>query len=122
MARPKEQLQTETMRERRRAMRVRALLPLQLKARDAVHTARLRDISTAGLCCYFPEPIPEMTLVNIDIELGGKLQSLEGAVVRCLDAGEDGYEVAVFFTNLPGPVRVHLAQLVADRQRDGHGV
>jgi hypothetical protein len=121
MAQAKEQIQAETMRERRRAMRVRALLPLRMQARDAEHEARLRDISTAGLCCFFPEPVPEMTLVGIQLELAGKVHDLEGAVVRCMDAGDEGYEVAVFFTNLPGPVRVHLGSLVADRQRGGHG-
>ena len=120
MAQVREQLQKQTMQERRRAMRVKALLPIRLQARDADHEARLRDISTAGLCCFFPEPIPEMTLVGVDLELNGKPHEIEGAVVRCLDAGEEGYEIAIFFTNLPGPIRVQLGQLVAERQRDGH--
>ncbi len=120
MAQVREQMERQTFQERRQAMRVKSRLPMRMQARDADHQAELRDISTAGLCCFFPEPIPEMTLVGIDLELDGKTHSIEGAVVRCQDAGEDGYEIAVFFTNLLGTIRVRLSQLVADRQRDGH--
>jgi len=107
-------------RERRRALRVHGDLPLQVEARDARADARLRDISTAGLCCVFPEPIPEMTLVRIGVEFSGKRHDLEGAVVRCVkDRVSDGYEVAVFFTNLEDRARESLTGYITERQEAG---
>ena len=111
--------------ERRRATRVRAELPLTLGAADARRPAILRDVSTHGLCCVYPEPIPEMTLVGIDLTMENATTpiAIEGAVVRCEpiapespdDGFEDGHEVAVFFTNISVEAREALEQFV-DRQ------
>ncbi len=109
-----------SQKNRRRAMRVHGDLPLQIEARDARADARLRDISTAGLCCVFPEPIPEMTLIRIGIEVDGSRHDMEGAVVRCAkDRVSDGYEVAVFFTNLPERTKDSLHNYVEGREREG---
>ncbi len=97
---------TERPSERRRAPRFEADLPLNLCARDLEAGARLKDISALGLCCHFPEPVPEMTLVQIRMNLNKKEDFVaEGAVVRCdpvpgVSKEKDSYEVAVFFTNM----------------------
>lgn len=104
--------------ERRRAPRVAADLPLELKARDAGAPARLKDISRLGLCCRFPEAVPEMTLVEVGIELGeGRRIKAHGAVVRCEPdpTADEGFEVAVFFTDMPGEDRRALEDWLAAR-------
>ncbi len=92
--------------DRRRAPRFEADLPINLSGRNLDAPARLKDISALGLCCQFPEPVPEMTLVQIRMDLAKDEDFVaEGAVVRCdpvpggnKDKGP--YEVAVFFTNV----------------------
>ena len=97
---------TEKPSDRRRAPRFEADLPVNLSGRDVDAKARLKDISALGLCCQFPEPVPEMTLVKIRMDLAKDEDFVaEGAVVRCdpvLSGGkaQKAYEVAVFFTNI----------------------
>jgi hypothetical protein len=81
-------------------------MPITLSGRDLNAGARLKDISALGLCCQFPEPVPEMTLVQIRMDLSKNDGFVaEGAVVRCdpvsgSSSDPKGYEVAVFFTNV----------------------
>ncbi len=96
---------TENPADRRRAPRFQADLPVTLSGRDVDASARLKDISALGLCCQFPEAVPEMTLVQVRLDLAKEQDFLaEGAVVRCEPIpggkGDPRYEVAVFFTNI----------------------
>lgn len=106
--------------ERRRAPRVRAELPLTLGAADAQKPALLRDVSTNGLCCVYPEPIPEMTLVGIFLTVDGASApiAIQGAVVRCdpIPESDDQHEVAVFFTDISAEARGALDQYVQRQQ------
>lgn len=100
--------------ERRRAPRVSAKLPLQLIARDANAAAELRDLSTIGLCCIFPEPIPEMTAVKLQLELGDKAHEIVGAVVRS-ERMDDGWEIAVYFTQIADEATRALTAFIEER-------
>ncbi len=104
-------------RDRRKAPRIAADLPFQLQARDALAEARLKDISSLGLCCRFQEPVPEMTLVGLRLELDPEHPiHAKGAVVRCeKNPADDGYEVAVYFTELEGESRTHLDRWLSAR-------
>lgn len=102
-------------KERRRAPRVKADLPLTLRARDAHETARLSDISTIGLSCHFPEPIPEMTVVRVGLEIGSELHEIDGAVVRCERESPDSWDVAVYFTSIDDAARARLDHFIGER-------
>jgi hypothetical protein len=104
-------------KDRRRAPRVAADLPIELVARDAGAPARLRDISSNGLCCTSAEAIPELTMVRVQLDLEGQRHALEGVVVRCERAAgvQNGWDVAVFFQELPRPVRQGLESFLTRR-------
>ena len=110
--------------ERRRAQRVRAAIPLSIEARDSGAEALLKDISTNGLCCLYPEPLPEMTLVRMNLDIEDKALEIEGAVVRSekvvtensVDSNSvdsAAWDIAIFFTKLNDDARRHLANFVA---------
>ena len=113
---------------RRRASRVAADLPIRLSARDSAGEAWLKDISTNGMCFTFPDSLPEMTVVrlNLEVEEGQEKKGIEvdGAVVRCEKMPpsprlpEGGFEVAVFFTNLAKEHARTLHGYVTTRERE----
>ena len=100
--------------ERRRAPRVSADLPLQLIARDAGAHAKLQDLSTIGLSCVFPEAIPEMTAVELQLDMEGAKHSIIGAVVRS-ERLEDGWEIAVYFTKISDSAKDQLETYIDQR-------
>jgi hypothetical protein len=110
---------TNPPRERRRAARARADFPIQLQPGEGAAPARLRDVSSNGLCCTTSAPLPEMSLVGIDLQLPGdtRRHSLQGAVVRCerlpAKEGTGDYEVAVFFTQIEPATASALGAFVA---------
>ena len=113
---------TETQpRERRRAPRIVADLPLQLSARDAGAPAQLKDLSTIGLSCSFSEALPEMTLVAIQIEVDGHTCAIEGAVVRCEREADEQWDVAIYFTAMSDESRMKLEQFVESRLTESAG-
>lgn len=97
---------TKSPTERRRAKRAAADLPITVDCSTGRIKARVRDISTSGICFFLNDPVPEMTAVKIDLEipLEGKKEKIsgDGAVVRCqrIAQGVEHYEVAVFFTHI----------------------
>ncbi len=103
--------------ERRRAARAKAEFSIRLAERDTMREAKLKDLSTNGLCCHYGEPLREMTLVRIAVQFPGQPEThqVQGAVVRCVklrDVSPPTYEIAVFFTELPQACRVALAEFV----------
>lgn len=100
--------------ERRRAPRVSADLPLEISARDARARAQLRDLSTIGLSCLFPEPIPEMTAVKLGLEFEDGTHEFVGAVVRS-ERSDDAWEIAVYFTEVSEDARHSLERFITDR-------
>jgi hypothetical protein len=102
--------------ERRKAPRAPADFSIRLADRGEAREARVKDLSTHGLCCWYPEPVAEMTLVRLDLELPGQgAHEVQGAVVRCQKVRGQSpptYEVAVYFTRVPAECRAALAQYV----------
>ncbi len=93
-------------RDRRRHPRAPADWPLQLALSDGQHTARVRDVSRAGVSFYLDRAIPMMTLLGVELDLptedGKRTIRGNGAVVRCERLSElvDHYEVAVFLHDM----------------------
>lgn len=86
----------------------------------APREVRLRDLSVSGLCFFSEEPLTEMTVLQIVLELpgpNGKTDRIEagGAVVRCqpISPRVEHYEVAVFFHDISGTSRERLQGFVA---------
>ena len=108
--------------ERRKHTRVAASWPVHLALPEGAFTAELRDISVSGVCFFLDRPIPEMTLLQLNlgipVESGEEVTIQgEGVVVRCapLSPHLDHYEVAVFFNSLPSADREVLAAFVSRR-------
>ena len=108
---------TTPTNERRGAPRAHADLPLRLSPDSGAQSATLKDISTSGLCCRFGEPLTEMTMVQIQLELpgAGAPCDLKGVIVRCdkvRGITPPTYEVAVYFTDLTAETRTVIASFV----------
>ncbi len=107
--------------ERRRHPRAKGEFPVTINAANGRIQARVRDLSSSGICFFLEQPMPEMTAVRIDLEIpvNGKSQKIsgDGAVVRCqrIADGIEHYEIAVFFTYLSEESREHLLQYVSLR-------
>ncbi len=103
-----------TRPERRRAPRAKASFPILMSDRKEPCEATLKDLSTNGLCCIYPQELPEMSLLEIDLDLpGGKERHrIQGAVVRC-DRVAPSYEIAVFFTKVSPAAKKALESYVA---------
>ena len=109
---------TQPKIERRRAPRASAQLPLRLSDDAGARAATLRNISASGLCCDFEQPLAEMTLLGIQLELpgGDGPHDVQGVVVRCdkrRGVAPPTYEVAVYFTEMPPATREAIHQFVA---------
>lgn len=102
--------------ERRRAPRALADFPIQLSPEQGATEARLKDLSTIGLCCTTPQEVPELSQVGIALQLpnGHEQHQVIGAVVRC-EAEEEGdnYEVAVYFTEIGEDTKAALEAFVS---------
>jgi len=78
---------------------------------------RLRDLSAAGLCFYCEEPVEEMTLLDVRLDLPDGVKKefrAKGAVVRCerISPHVEHYEIAVFLHEIDSEQRTRLASFV----------
>ena len=107
--------------ERRRWPRAVADLPITVAVAGSSTPARVRDVSRAGVCFYLDRPIPEMTMLDVVLELhtraGTKKIHGNGAVVRCarIAKGVDHYEIAVFLHDMADSDRELMAAYVGTR-------
>ena len=104
-------------RERRRAPRAAVSFPVELHYRDETRRAHLRDVSSIGLCCTFPEAIDELTQVRFSLRLPGdsRRHDIVGAVVRCeklRGKSPPTYEIAIFFADVEPESRQAIEQFV----------
>lgn len=101
--------------ERRRAPRALADFPIQLSPEQGATEARLKDLSTIGLCCTTAQEVPELSQVGVALQLPNTHEQHQviGAVVRC-EAEEEGsnYEVAVYFTEIGEDTKAALEAFV----------
>ncbi len=111
-------------RERRRFPRARAEWSARLAVDERFAEVQLRDVSAAGVCFFSDQPIPEMTLLGVHIDVpdqAGTPRSVDarGAVVRCepISPHLEHYEVAVFLNDIKSDDRQAIADYV--RRRDG---
>lgn len=106
--------------ERRRTPRVEVDCPVTVELADGSHAARLRDLSTAGICLFLDRRVPEMTILGLSLELppvpGSAVRRVQGrgVVVRCLplSAHVDHFEIAVFLNDVDQRNRQALAEYV----------
>ena len=110
--------------ERRRHPRIPADWPLHLALDDGEHTARIRDISRAGVCFFLDRAVPVMTLLGVELDLpvhgGPRRIRGNGAVVRCERIADrvDHYEIAVFLHDMLEDDRRELDAFVAQAAAD----
>lgn len=107
-----------TGRERRRAPRINAEFPIQLRSETGTVDGMLRDVSVIGLCARLPTALREMTLVRMRLDLPGGREgaSVEGVVVRTEKVPNRSpatYDIAVFFSHVTPAARAALENFVA---------
>jgi len=97
-----ESVRKKTGAERRRWARVSSDMPITLQTPRGAVQARMRDVSRAGVCFYMDQPLPLMTMLQLDLPLGTHLIRGGGAVVRCEKISKhlDHWEVAVFLHDM----------------------
>ena len=102
--------------ERRRAPRVRAVFPVELRSQASNAKAQLKDISSNGVCLTSDVAFKEMTEVEMALELPGRATPVEliGAVVRCEPlAAAPTFEVAIYFTRIAVEHRQSIEEFVS---------
>ena len=109
-------------RERRRAQRVSANFPIQLRSETGAVDGILRDVSVIGLCARLPVALREMTLVRMRLDLPGGREgaSVEGVVVRTEKVPNRPtatYDIAVFFSHVTPAARAALESFIAGQAK-----
>jgi hypothetical protein len=124
-------------RERRRSPRAKADWTAEIALADGgLARARVRDVSSAGVCFFVDRALPLMSVLGIALALpeparvpqgpetsrskpapatsGGGLVRARGAVVRCerISPLLEHYEVAVFLHDISEGDRARLARYV----------
>jgi hypothetical protein len=118
-----DEARSESTRERRKHPRASGDWPITIVLEDGTHTARLRDVSRAGISFYLDRRISEMTVLALQVDLPGRNGDPpvridgRGVVVRCqpISPRVDHYEVAVFLNQLPESSREELDAYVLAR-------
>lgn len=110
--------------ERRRHPRARHDGPLTVSVAGRRMDVRLRDLSAAGLCFFSEEPLDEMSLLDVRLDLPDEFEAefrAKGAVVRCerISPHLDHYEVAVFLHEIDESQRYRLRDFVEGLRTDG---
>lgn len=104
--------------ERRRWARLEVDLPITVSLADGKSSARVRDISRAGVCFFLDRPIPMMTVLEVSFELrvknGVRRVRGNGAVVRCekIARAVEHYEIAVFLHEMAETDRQCIEEFV----------
>ncbi|MEO0651050.1 MAG: PilZ domain-containing protein [Planctomycetota bacterium] len=110
-------------REQRKHPRARAEWSARIAVEGGFTEVQLRDVSAAGVCFFSDQPIPELTLLGLHLDVpepngGQRAVDARGAVVRCepISPHLEHYEVAVFLNDIASEDRQALADYV--RRRD----
>ena len=112
--------------ERRKHPRAPVDWPLSIRLTEGPnageHSARVRDVSRAGVCFYMAHPIPMLTALELELDLPAR-EGVErvrgsGAVVRCepIGQGVEHYEIAVFLQHMEEAARAAIARYVSALQ------
>ena len=104
--------------ERRKHPRKRVEWPVSIETSEGRYSARVRDVSEAGVCFFIDHPIEEMSVLKVELDLklkkGQRRIVAQGAVVRCekIALSVDHYEIAVFLHDMAAPDRETVAAYV----------
>lgn len=115
-------MNSKAVAERRKARRVKVNARAATISGGKTMSCRLIDISRLGAAAVVAAKIPELSLVMVDLRLGGGelptvLVKGQAAVVRC-DALKDGtFECGLFFLDLKEETRLELDGFVAASER-----
>jgi hypothetical protein len=101
--------------DRRRSARAAVDWPVDVELESGRVRGRLRDVSSSGLCLFVDRPIPEMSVLALNIQFGSRPLLARGAVVRCqrVSPGLEHYEVAIFFHEIAPADRLSIERHVA---------
>lgn len=103
--------------ERRTHPRAKAEFDITIGT-DSRSSVRVRDISKSGVAFVSAIPIPEMTLVRLELVLPGAKGNLikaDGAVVRSEKRSGGDYDIGVFFMAITDTAREEIAGFVTSR-------
>ena len=119
---------TRQIAERRKTLRVDTDLPHPTLELTAEHKpAVLKNISLSGLACISSSPIPEMTLVELKLQLPALPEEeaeyymflCRGAVVRCEPVARCNsrkkWHLAIYFTDVDEANRELLRNYIHNR-------
>ncbi|HGY92970.1 MAG TPA: PilZ domain-containing protein [Planctomycetes bacterium] len=106
------------VRERRRHPRMKLDRPLDSGPAHDRKACRIKDISPIGAAAWVPEAVDEMTLmaVRIELELPDReplVVECQAVVVRCEENPDGGYELGLYFADLPPQTREELERFIA---------
>lgn len=113
--------------ERRKQKRIRLDASQVTVQSDNRMSCRIADISRVGASAKVDVPVPEMSMVKLEIHLGGtNLPKIEidcqAAVVRSKPIGPGEYEIGLFFLDLDDTTREAIdAYIEAFEKLDGSG-
>ena len=102
------------IRDRRRKQRTSKPLKFRIIPEDAAHDieGETKDLSCIGASCKMNKHIPEMTRLQLNLDLPGGTESFEGLVVRSDKVGEDEYNVAIYFSEIDFGIRKKIDKFV----------
>ncbi len=96
--------------ERRKAPRVKKAFPFTIRSEEGQITTQTKNISVSGAYCHLDKYLPLMTKLSISVGLPDSEKNVhcEGVVVRVEEAVPTGYNVAIFFSDMPEQDRQRL--------------
>jgi hypothetical protein len=112
---------TEPLRPKERRLHPRYVVEGTIELGGAEGPAYLRDLSMSGLSCLSPRAFDDMTVLEISMQLpfaeGKQLFKAGGAVVRCEKHNPNGWNIAVFFTQMDAANSKVLADFIQRQAR-----
>lgn len=108
------------IRDRRRGKRTEQPLKFRLIPEDASHDimGETKDLSCVGASCKMNKFIPEMTRLQLTLDLPDGEASFEGMVVRSDKVKEDEYNVAIYFTEIDFGIRKKIDEFVNGKKKE----
>lgn len=108
------------IRDRRRNKRTTKPLKFKIIPEDASHDimGETKDLSCIGASCTMNKNIPEMTRLQLTLDLPQGQESFEGMVVRSDKVKEDEYNVAIYFTEIDFGIRKKIDQFVNGKNEE----
>ena len=108
------------IRDRRRNKRTKKPLKFKIIPEDASHDimGETKDLSCIGASCKMNKNIPEMTRLQLTLDLPTGEESFEGMVVRSDKVQEGEYNVAIYFTEIDFGIRRKIDDFVNGKNEE----